>query len=214
MQLKNYYEILGVEPSATLPEIRKAYRRLAMQHHPDKNTGNANAAAHFTEIKEAYEVLTDPTKKEYYLQQRWYLQSMGKKNTGGILTPVVLLKQVLDLERYLSRLDIHRMDREGLFQHMIELLSDSTIAKLNQFKEPDINKEITRALLRCLDYLGFERLQSIQQQLLKIENEPASIDSVNTYVIHREKKFRREKYTIWLVIIAVLAISLLIFLGS
>ena len=83
IELKDYYSILELQPSATLQEIKKAYRRLALQYHPDRTNNDRYAAVHFTEIKEAYEVLTNPTKKEFYLQQRWYHQSMGKKFTGN-----------------------------------------------------------------------------------------------------------------------------------
>ena len=81
MQLKDYYKILEMEPSATLTEIKKAYRRLAQQYHPDKNSSDEYALTYFAEIKEAYEVLTNPAKKDYYLQQRWYQQSLGKKDS-------------------------------------------------------------------------------------------------------------------------------------
>ncbi len=61
-----YYEILGVERNAAEEEIKKSYRRLAMQHHPDRNPGNAVAEENFKEAAEAYEVLSDPQKREIY----------------------------------------------------------------------------------------------------------------------------------------------------
>lgn len=64
MHLKDYYKLLELEPSATLPEIKKAYRRLALLHHPDKTGNDPYSAAQFSDIKEAYEVLTNPTKKK------------------------------------------------------------------------------------------------------------------------------------------------------
>lgn len=67
MAKKDYYEILGITKSADEKEIKKAYKRLAMKHHPDKNQDDKAAAEEkFKEIKEAYEVLTDPQKKEAY----------------------------------------------------------------------------------------------------------------------------------------------------
>jgi curved DNA-binding protein len=66
MDYKDYYKILGVARSANTDEIRKAYRKLAMQHHPDRNPGDKQSEERFKEINEAYQVLNDPQKRAYY----------------------------------------------------------------------------------------------------------------------------------------------------
>ncbi len=63
MDYKDYYQVLGVERSASADDVRKAYRKLAMQYHPDRNPGNKQAEEKFKEINEAYQVLSDPQKR-------------------------------------------------------------------------------------------------------------------------------------------------------
>ena len=65
---RDYYEVLGVSKNADAAEIKKAYKRLAMKHHPDRNEGDSSAEAKFKEAKEAYEILSDPQKRAAYDQ--------------------------------------------------------------------------------------------------------------------------------------------------
>ncbi len=65
---KDFYKILEVPKSASEADIKKAYRRLAMKYHPDRNPGDAEAEGRFKEAKEAYEILTDPAKRSVYDQ--------------------------------------------------------------------------------------------------------------------------------------------------
>src|SRR5947199_3422008 len=63
---RDYYEVLGVGRSATPEDLKRAFRRLAMQYHPDRNQGDVNAAERFKECNEAYQVLSDPQKRRSY----------------------------------------------------------------------------------------------------------------------------------------------------
>jgi curved DNA-binding protein len=66
MDYKDYYQILGVSRDASAEEIRKAYRKLAMKYHPDRNPDDKQAEERFKEINEAYQVLNDPQKRAHY----------------------------------------------------------------------------------------------------------------------------------------------------
>ena len=66
MTKRDYYEVLGVERNASKEELRKAYRKLAMQYHPDRNPDNKEAEEKFKEAAEAYEILNDDDKRARY----------------------------------------------------------------------------------------------------------------------------------------------------
>lgn len=68
MEYKDYYKILGVERNASESDIKKAFRKLAMKYHPDRNPGNKSAEEKFKDLNEAYEVLSDPQKRSRYDQ--------------------------------------------------------------------------------------------------------------------------------------------------
>lgn len=82
MDVKDYYKILGVEKTATAEQIKKAYRKLAVKYHPDKNPGDKAAEDKFKEINEAYEVLSDAEKRKKYDQfgenYKYYEQHGGR----------------------------------------------------------------------------------------------------------------------------------------
>jgi molecular chaperone DnaJ len=79
MAKRDYYEVLGVQKDSSKDDIKKAYRKLAIQYHPDKNPGNKNAEEKFKEATEAYEVLADDQKKAAYDQFGF----VGVEGMGG-----------------------------------------------------------------------------------------------------------------------------------
>ncbi|MEW6735230.1 MAG: molecular chaperone DnaJ [Acidobacteriota bacterium] len=84
MAQEDYYKLLGVARDASADEIKKAYRRLARKHHPDVNPGDKSAEEKFKKISEAFEVLSDPKKREIYDRYGTYSDNMsGAAQAGG-----------------------------------------------------------------------------------------------------------------------------------
>ena len=83
MDYRDYYKTLGIDKNATQEEIKKAYRKLAVKYHPDKNKGDQTAENKFKEVAEAYEVLKDPEKRKKYdtLGSNW--NQYGNAQEGG-----------------------------------------------------------------------------------------------------------------------------------
>ena len=81
---RDYYEVLGVDKGADKDTIKKAYRKVAMKYHPDRNPGDKEAEEKFKEATEAYEVLSDDQKKSVYDQYGFAgLDGMGGAGAGG-----------------------------------------------------------------------------------------------------------------------------------
>lgn len=215
LHVKDYYKILEVPPSANISEIKSAYRKLAKQYHPDIQSNNPYASARFTEIKEAYEVLSHPNKKEKYLQQRWYQQSLGKRNPQDILTPESVLKQVLELERYISRLDHFRTDHPGLKQYLSDIFPDAVIDRLHSFEDPEMLRQIVKIILRIVKPMNKMYGEDILRVLRKFaKNDRVILNEINNYILQHHKKIQNEKNIIILVFVLTILITLIIYLAA
>ena len=215
MAVKDYYRTLKVPAQASIEEIKKAYRQLAQQYHPDKNNNDPYAVAYFSEIKEAYETLTNPVRKDMYLQERWYNRATGNKRTQEIITPVTILKEALEFEKYTSSMDVFRLDKELLFSYMNELLSEETISQLQQFNEPEVNHLIVLTLLKPVRLLKSEKALLLNERLCKMTNDNNQIESMIGNTIRKiQREERWKKYEWVFVLLITLGILLLIRFSS
>src|SRR5256885_879300 len=96
MAKRDYYDILGVQRDAEEEEIKKAYRKLAIKFHPDKNPGDKTAEESFKELGEAYEVLNDPQKRAAYDQygHAAFDRRAGGFGRGGFHDPFEIFREV------------------------------------------------------------------------------------------------------------------------
>ncbi len=114
--MKDYYKILGISPDATEEEIKRAYRRLALRYHPDRNPEDPHAEERFKEITEAYGVLIDPLKRAEFDRIRASYESEGRWQTEFSYSKDKIFEDILRDARFNSIFNelLREFERAGL----------------------------------------------------------------------------------------------------
>lgn len=187
-----------------------------MLYHPDKNNNDPYALARFTEIKEAYEVLTNPQKKELYLQDRWLYKASGKKVGEELITAPAVLVKCLELNKQIATMDIHRMNYKGVADRIATLLNDDTISILLDQKETDVLASIVANMLKSIQPFPYAAAKPVARQLLKLS---AHLPDWEKHIQQQmQQKEQQEKWN-WLnpllIVMLTIALCLLIyFMGT
>ncbi|MCW3114898.1 MAG: hypothetical protein JWR18_3294 [Segetibacter sp.] len=189
---KDYYKILEVSPNATNADIKKSYRRLALQYHPDKNFGNQLYEAKFKDIIEAYKVLSDVKQREQYNNSRNHYSQPERKKPEHQTSPQTILTQTIDFRRKIAMLDPDRMNKLALFQQIQHLLSRHNISILQKNNDPKLNKRIIEEIMFCSRFLPFAHVERICFQLTAI----AGTDNATYRKIYNFSKHVR-MHTVW-----------------
>lgn len=214
MPLKDYYELLQVPPGSPELVIRKAFRKLAMRYHPDRNMGNPYATQHFREIQEAYEVLSNPVTRSEYHQKRWLHPEMGKPFDDRVeLSPSLIEKEAVKIASYVKNLDQFRMNYEALYRLLDQLLSERHLAVLIGENQEKTNAAIIYRVLQSIRPLPYNYLHNLGERLVKI----AGTDNQLILHIHQTLRNKRKQY-LWdrykglLMIAVAILICLIIYL--
>ena len=191
MALKDYYEILEITPGATDAAIKKAFRKLAMRYHPDRNTGNPFAIHHFREIKEAYEVLSNPVRRSEYNHKRWqHGFSSAPVSAFREVTPELLLQQAHQVEKYVASLDVFRMNHDALERQIHQLLNEHHVNMLSDKGQFEVNREIVTSVLTSIQPLPYNFLSALAAKLVRI----AGTDNQLILSIHNAIRKKKQQY--------------------
>jgi molecular chaperone DnaJ len=203
--MKDYYHILGIKPSATPLEIKKAYRVLAIKYHPDKNQGNPLSEAHFKEVQEAYATLSVVYKREKYDDERW-LSGMGKSQYKEAVTPEWLLNIALQLNTSLAIMDTYRISQRSLQEYILLILTDSHLGVLQHADKVTINT-IINEILKATQKLEVEYVHEITQRLLLLaKGDNEMMPAIYNNEAQRTKERFQEKLRPYLILLITLVL--------
>jgi len=211
--MKDYYKTLGVKPSASIQEIKKAYRALAFRYHPDKNPDNALAEAHFKELQEAYATLSVTHKRAAYDDERWLSGFGSKTNYQEAVTPAWLLNICIELNASLATMDTHRMSQRALQAYILLILTDAYLGVLLQHNDVTINETITREILKATKNLEVKYLDEVEQRLILLAAGNVTIlQEIDDLMNERMRKERYEKLFPFIVLLITLVLCACMYL--
>jgi DnaJ-domain-containing protein 1 len=213
MAPKDYYTILQLHPGASLDDIKKAYRQLAMRYHPDKNQGNTYASTFFQEVREAYEVLSDPEKREAYHIQRNYWKASGRAFAERTaVTPSILLKQSQALLDKVSHMDVFRMDHQGVQRQILQLIPDGVLEQLTPFGDSEAQEDALHFLMEAAKPLPYLLIPELAAQWMKLPGIGiASHKRIQQFLKEKQAAHRREKLRTPLLILVALLLCYLVY---
>jgi curved DNA-binding protein CbpA len=202
-QVKDYYKILELPTTASLQEIKKSFRRLAQQYHPDKNEGSPMATAHFREIQEAYKVLSDPKQREAYHYQRWYVRSTGKRFDSAPLTPANILQECRLLQQYVASMNTFHIRFDAVSLHIRELLTPTAIGILLEHNDEGVNRSIIQSVLQSVQPLPKKFFLPIVELLLQLAGNDTNAQTIiEQALLHKKQLHAWDKYK-WVLMLVI-----------
>jgi len=212
MPSKDYYQILEIEPGADEYAIKKAYRRLAMQYHPDRSSKNQDDSGLFRDINEAYEVLSDPSKREQYHYERWLHQSMGAK-MQGYLNAYQIYQVILESEKYLSGIDQYKVNDYALLNVLLNLFTTSRIQSIAAEKNSDLEKNTITIAMKIASGLKSECEIQLKERMSVLTNANPSMNELwETAISNKIRSERNSTYTIPILLLIVIILCMLFYL--
>lgn len=208
--MNNHYSTLGVARTATQTDIKKAYRKLAMQYHPDKNQGNDMAHAMFVTINEAYSVLSDNYSRKRYDDEVW-LSGMHKTYNRQAITPEWLLEVSRKLNESLSKMDTYRISHGALSEYILLILTNAHLGVLQQHADKEINEGIAANIIQATEWLDADYLPTVIARLYVLIPDGDMHETIAKYAHARRVKAIQQQYFPYIVIIITLALCLFMY---
>ena len=212
MASKDYYKILGVLPTATAQDIKKAYRRLAHQYHPDKNQGSPIAETHFKTIIEAYTIIGNPEKRNIYDNERLRAGLGNYTPNQQEVTPEWLLKICTELNQSLLKMDSTTISYTALKAYILLILSDDHLSILINSKNKDLTTLLVTELITATKKLPVNYTIEITNRLLQLaQSQPDLLAFIISTQATRQKTEAKENRQPYLIIFITLLLCLFMY---
>jgi len=185
---KDYYAILGVPPTASHQAIKSAFRKKALATHPDTNPDNPANSLFFSQLKEAYDVLSNPQKRQDYHYARFFQPITVKEEP----TVAEILQQAEQIATLIDAIDPYRVDYDQLMQKLSIVLNELNINVMQQkASEIELNTFVNR-LLSCVHHLPYTLAVPFLDQLQQMLRVHPAI----SLLITKAKK-QKKRHSLW-----------------
>ena len=203
MLKKDYYKILEVHPSCNMEEIKKAYRKLAFQYHPDTNNNSSIYVEKFKEIKAAYEVLIDPEKRKKY-HYEFHFENYQKET---VHINEILIK-AMQLKTFVQGNNYFKIDYDLIEQYLNTLLTNQHIQIMQRSDDVLVKDKIIAAILQACEPLPYILFNSFTEKIISIF--PLHEQRIKNIVVEKKKAMFLEKYKILFAVLIAVAICIFI----
>lgn len=196
--MKDYYKILNVKPDSPSSTIKQSYRKLALKYHPDKNPDDELAAAVFSDIAEAYSVLSNQSSRNNYNYQRFHTAP------EEYIKPAETIESLIDkagkLKNQVLKADPFRFNREALL-YSIKQLFPPDITMLTT-TNPTLQKAFLNIVSWCSNYLNSTQTKNLMQTLQPVF---AKHEWLQQQLQHNaSEQLKKEKWEVYKVVLVVL----------
>lgn len=210
MSLKNYYAVLGVPRNASADEIKKAYRSAAKKYHPDKSPGNPFADAHFSEIREAYDVLSDEGRRGRFDEECW-LRGLFRNRATERKTPAWILAEAVRLRKHMDVVDTYRMNHEALKDYVLLLLNDEHLSILRD--APEMHEQLFTEIVASIQRLAPRYTNEIADRMLLLAGDADSLtENVLAWKRQRDREALWGRYLTPVILFALIVFTMFLWL--